>query len=88
MSPKIALFPASGGLASSILSHLLRQVPASQLILIARYPEKLEHLTREGATVRYADYEVPKSLEGAFEGAGVLMLVSYASLEVEYRFEV
>lgn len=88
MPPKIGLFPASGALASSTLAHLLRLVPASELILVARYPEKLAALSREGATVRYADYDAPESLERVFDGVGVLMLVSYASIEVEYRFEV
>lgn len=88
MAPQIALFPACGGLASGILKQLLRQVPASELLLVARKPEKLEHLSREGATVRYADYDVPASLGGVFEGASVLMLVSYASIEIEYRANV
>lgn len=88
MAPKIALFPACGSLASCILAQLLRQVPASELLLVARKPEKLSHLSREGATVRYADYDVPASLGQVFEGADVLMLVSYASVEIEYRANV
>lgn len=88
MAPQIALFPACGSLASSILTQLLRHVPASELLLVARKPEKLEHLSREGATVRYADYDVPASLGHVFEGASVLMLVSYASIEIEYRADV
>lgn len=88
MTPKIALFPACGSLASCILAQLLRQVPASELLLVARKPEKLSHLSREGATVRYADYDVPASLGQVFEGADVLMLVSYASIEIEYRANV
>lgn len=88
MAPKIALFPACGGLAAGILKQLLHLVPASELLLVARKPEKLEHLSCEGATVRYADYDVPASLGQVFEGASVLMLVSYASIEIEYRANV
>lgn len=88
MSPKIAVFPASGGLATSIINHLLQLVPASELLLIARYPDKLAHLSRHGATIRKADYDHPESLERVFDGAGVLMLVSYASFEIEHRVQV
>lgn len=88
MSPKIAVFPASGSLASSTINHLLQLVPASELLLIARYPDKLAHLSRQGATIRKADYDHPESLEGVFDGAGVLMLVSYASFEIEHRVKV
>lgn len=88
MTPKIGVFPASGSLATSIINHLLRLVPASELLLVARYPDKLAHLSRDGATIRYADYDEPESLNKVFDGVGVLMLVSYASFEIEHRFEV
>ena len=88
MSPKIAVFPASGGLATSIIHHLLHLVPASELLLIARYPDKLAHYSRHGATIRKADYDHPESLERVFDGVGVLMLVSYASFEIEHRIQV
>lgn len=88
MTPKIGVFPASGSLATSIINHLLRLVPASELLLIARYPDKLAHLSRDGATIRYADYDEPESLNKVFDGVGVLMLVSYASFEIEHRVEV
>ncbi|EYE90507.1 NmrA-like family protein [Aspergillus ruber CBS 135680] len=87
MTPKIGVFPASGSLAASIINHLLRLVPASELLLIARYPDKLAHLSRDGATIRYADYDEPESLNKVFDGVGVLMLVSYASFEIEHRVE-
>lgn len=88
MAPKIGVFPASGSLATSIINHLLRLVPASELLLIARYPDKFAHLSRDGATIRYADYDEPESLKKVFDGVGVLMLVSYASFEIEHRVEV
>lgn len=88
MASKIGLFPASGGLGTSILNHLSKEVPASQLVLIARNPEKLANFEREGAIVRQADYDQPSTLETAFEGIDVLMLVSYASFEIEHRVKV
>lgn len=88
MSQKIGIFPASGGLGTSIINHLVKLVPASQLILIARNPEKLASLSREGATIRRADYDDPATLDRVFDNVGVLMLISYASFEIQYRVEV
>lgn len=88
MVVKIGVFPAAGGLGGSTVNHLSKQVPASQLVLIARKPEKLADFEREGATVRHADYDQPSSLETAFDGVDVLMLISYASFELEHRVKV
>ena len=88
MVAKIGVFPAAGGLGTSIVNHLSKQVPASQLVLIARKPENLAKLQESGATVRHADYDQPSTLDAAFNGVDVLMLVSYASIEIEYRVKV
>lgn len=88
MTTKIGVFPASGGLGTSIVDHLSKQVPASQLVLVARKPENLVKLQGEGATVRHADYDQPSTLDTAFDGIDVLMLVSYASFEIEHRVKV
>lgn len=86
--PKIGIFPASGGLGGSIVKHLSKLVPASELILIARKPEKLAELEKAGATIRQADYDSPPTLKDAFEGVDVLMLISYPSFEIEHRINV
>lgn len=88
MSATIGVFPASGGLGSSVVNHLETLVPASQLLLIARHPEKLVAAKEAGATVRQADYDTPSSLTNAFDGVDILMLISYASFEIEHRAEV
>lgn len=85
---KIGVFPASGGLGGSIIKHLQHLVPATNLILIARYPDKLASESGAGATVRRADYDDPASLERVFDGIGALMLISYASFEDEHRIHV
>ncbi|KAJ5101362.1 hypothetical protein NUU61_003584 [Penicillium alfredii] len=87
MNAKIGVFPASGGLGSSIVDHLLKLVPAAQLILIVRHPEKLADLSKAGATVRRADYDEPSTLDHAFDGVDTLMLISYASFEIEHRVQ-
>ncbi|KAL1881583.1 hypothetical protein Plec18167_003180 [Paecilomyces lecythidis] len=88
MTKKIGIFPASGGLGGSIVKHILKQVPASNLIFILRHPDKLAEVSAAGATVRKADYDDPASLERAFDGVGPLMLISYASFEYEHREKV
>lgn len=85
---KIGVFPAAGGLGGSIIHHLAKIVPASQLILIARKPENLSEFQQKGATIRRADYEDPSTLEGVFDGVDVLMLISYASFEIDFRVNV
>ncbi|KAL2864004.1 uncharacterized protein BJX67DRAFT_229617 [Aspergillus lucknowensis] len=82
---RIGVFPAAGGLGLSIVNHLLKLVPASQLILIARKPESLSDVAEAGATVRHADYDDPSTLDHAFDSVDVLMLISYASFEIEHR---
>ncbi|KAL4954519.1 hypothetical protein BDW69DRAFT_163005 [Aspergillus filifer] len=85
---RIGVFPAAGGLGSSIIKHLLNLVPASQLILIARKPESLSYAANAGATIRKADYDEPSTLDHAFDGIDILMLISYASFEIEHRVKV
>lgn len=85
---KVGIFPAAGGLGTSILTHILALVPASDLILITRKPENLTSASQAGAVVRYADYDDPATLEHVFDGIDVLMLISYASFEIQYRIEV
>ncbi|KAL5041597.1 hypothetical protein BDW71DRAFT_163993 [Aspergillus fruticulosus] len=82
---RIGVFPAAGGLGSSITKHLQTLVPASQLVLIARKPESLAEEFSAGAAVRRADYDDPSTLEKAFDGIDVLMLISYASFEIKHR---
>lgn len=85
---KIGVFPASGGLGTSIINHLANLTTPSQLTLISRKPERLSEFERAGATVRQADYDDPATLEHAFDGVDVLMLISYASVEIDHRFNV
>ncbi|KAJ6115372.1 hypothetical protein N7486_001150 [Penicillium sp. IBT 16267x] len=82
---KIGVFPASGGLGSSIVKHLQNLVPASDLILIARNPSKLSDGKQAGATIRHADYDDASSLDNTFDGIHTLMLISYASFEIDHR---
>lgn len=70
----IAVTGASGQLGALVIQALLeRGVQASDIVAIARTPEKV---SAEGVTVRTADYEDPNSLDAALEGVDRLLLVS------------
>ena len=87
---KLAIFPASGKLGTSIYAHLfeLMQDPAD-MILISRYPEKTpSKYVEAGVKTRKADYDSPESLDGVFDDVSHLVLVSYPSMEDEHRIEV
>lgn len=88
MAPRIGVFPAPGGLGTSIVNHLAKLVSATQLVLIARSPDKWTNLGQAGATLRSADYDQPATLDNAFNGVDILMLISYASFEIEHRIQV
>lgn len=86
----IGIFPAAGGLGGSTYRHLLKLVPANNVTLICRYPEKVEkEYVDAGVTVRKATYEsTPEELEHEFRGLEALFLVSYPSHVHEYRRKV
>ncbi|KAJ5196282.1 hypothetical protein N7449_006761 [Penicillium cf. viridicatum] len=88
MANKLGIFPASGGLGGSTLRHLLEQVPPNEVVLIARSPEKLSKEKAAGAIIRKADYDNAQTLDQSFDGISSLNLISYASIQNEYRFKV
>lgn len=87
-TPTIGVFPAAGGIGGSTVKHLLPRLPSKKLVFIARSPEKLRSLPVDQAVLRQADYDDDESLKVAFEGLNILFLISYASVEHEYRTEV
>ncbi|THY64043.1 NAD(P)-binding protein [Aureobasidium pullulans] len=63
-SAKTAIFPASGGLGGSTSKHLLDNLPATEVVLIARNPQKISKAwTDVGVETRYADYGKEKTLK-------------------------
>lgn len=89
MSPtNVGIFPASGGIGGGTVKHIFSRLSTKSLTLIARSPAKLEKERLAGATVRKADYDDTSSLEHAFDGVETLFLISYASVEHQYRSEV
>ena len=69
----IAITGASGQLGRLVIQELLRKVPASQLIALARKPGSVQDL---GVQARPADYERPETLAAALAGVDKLLLIS------------
>ncbi len=74
---KIIISGASGQLGGLVVRDLLaRGVPASQLILVSRTPDKLAEFQKMGAATRFGDFAKPESLPAAFAGGSRLLLIS------------
>jgi uncharacterized protein YbjT (DUF2867 family) len=68
---------------------LLDNLPATEIVLIARNPQKISKAwTDAGVETRYADYDKEETLKDVFVGIKHLNLISYASIEHEHRFKV
>jgi len=73
---KILITGASGQLGRLVVRELLRKVPASRVVAIARRAESVADLAALGVEVRQGDYTNPASLDAAFAGAGRILLIS------------
>ncbi|MEN1988848.1 SDR family oxidoreductase [Paenibacillus hubeiensis] len=67
---------ATGHLGSFVVEALLKKVPASELAVSVRNPEKAQHLSAQGIEVRHGDFDQPESLAAAFAGVERLLLIS------------
>lgn len=67
---------ATGHLGGLIVNKLLDRMPATQVGVSVRDPDKAANLKSLGVRVRQGDFENPDSLRHAFEGAEQLLLVS------------
>ena len=69
---------ASGQFGRRAVELLLEKLPASEVILATRNPDRLTHFAARGAVVRRADFDEPEGLEAAFAGADRMLLISTA----------
>lgn len=69
---------ATGALGSAVLDQLLRRVPAGEVGVSVRDPDKARGLARRGVRVRAGDFTDPAGLEHAFEDADRVLVVSAA----------
>lgn len=81
----IVVTGASGQLGRLVVSALLKKVPANEIAVVVRSPEKVADLAALGVQVRQGDYNQPESLVAAFQGADKLLLIS--ANEIGRRFE-
>lgn len=86
---KVAVFPASGKIGSSIYTNLSKLMSPNDLLLVSRYPEKIpDNFVQAGVKRRKADYNDAESLEHVLDGVSCLILISYPSIEYDHRFRV
>jgi len=76
-----AVTGATGHLGPLAINALLsRGVPASDIVAVARTPEKADSLAALGVQVRHGDYDRPETLPAALAGVDELLLVSGSEL--------
>jgi len=73
---KILVTGATGNIGRKTLQHLLKRVPATDLVGLARDPGKAADLAAEGIEIRQGDYFDHDGLVRAFAGVDKVMLVS------------
>lgn len=74
---------ATGKLGSQIVAHLLDLVPAGEVGVSVRDPDRAADLSSLGVRVRRGDYTDPESLTSAFEGASQVLVISGGTLGAE-----
>jgi NAD(P)H dehydrogenase (quinone) len=73
---KILVTGATGKLGTKVMATLLKTIPASNLAVSVRNPEKAEALKMKGVEVRQGDFNHPETLVKTFEGVDRLLLIS------------
>ncbi len=72
----IIITGANGKLGRAVVERLLGRVPAEQIGVSVRDPEKARELEERGVRVRRGDFDDAASLANAFEGASQVLIVS------------
>lgn len=73
---KLLVTGATGKLGTKIVDALLKTVPANQLAVSVRNPEKAEGIKTRGVEVRQGDFDRPETLDTAFKGIDRLLIIS------------
>ncbi|AIE59791.1 SDR family oxidoreductase [Bacillus methanolicus] len=72
----IVVTGATGILGGLVIEHLLKNVPANEIIASVRNVEKASNLAELGVEVRYGDYLDMASMKKSFEGAKKVLFIS------------
>lgn len=75
----IVVTGATGKLGRAVVERLLDRVPAEQVGLSVRDPDKAQDLAERGVRVRLGSFEDPESLAHSFQGASRVLVVSVNS---------
>lgn len=67
---------ANGKLGRAVVEQLLKRVPAEQIGVSVRDPNRAQALQERGVRVRLGDFDDAESLYRAFEGASQVLIVS------------
>jgi len=81
----IVVTGATGQLGADIMQHLLRTMPANDLVASVQDPGKAVALAERGVQVRAGDFARPESLPAAFAGASQVLIISVNKLGEEAR---
>ncbi len=73
---KLIITGASGPFGRKTTEGLLKRVPAEDLILVTRNPDKLQDMAQLGAQVRFGDFDDKASLLKAFAGGDKMLMIS------------
>ncbi|MBM7666040.1 NAD(P)H dehydrogenase (quinone) [Solibacillus kalamii] len=73
---KLLVTGATGKFGTKVVETLLKTVPANQLAVSVRNPEKAEQLRTRGIEVRQGDFDHPETLDTAFAGIDRLLIIS------------
>ncbi|SEN52278.1 SDR family oxidoreductase [Paenibacillus sp. OV219] len=73
---KLLVTGATGKLGAEVVEELLKTVPASQIAVSVRNPEKAEGLRAQGIDVRHGDFDQPETLDAAFQGIDRILIIS------------
>jgi NAD(P)H dehydrogenase (quinone) len=79
---KVLVTGATGKLGSMVVETLLKTVPAEQIAVSVRNPEKAEGLKARGVEVRHGDFDKPETLDAAFSGIDRLLIVSSSEVRL------
>lgn len=72
----IVVTGATGRFGPVVVDDLIAKLPAGEVAVVARDPEKARPFAERAVQVRQADYDDPASLIRAFDGADRLLFVS------------
>jgi NAD(P)H dehydrogenase (quinone) len=73
---KMLVTGATGKLGTKVVETLLKTLPANQLAVSVRNPDKAEALRARGVEIRQGDFDHPETLDSAFAGVDRLLLIS------------